>query len=129
MFFDHRAQTPAHFKGQTLDFQWHKTAPVLAVASESDSNIGLCNLYREEVSLLVSLLHILSFCLEILLTSSFYYFYCIIFVEVMFLNSISGGVDSRSNVEEVSSAKRLSLASSKKSSCNWLGNRRNICPQ
>ncbi|KAK2190875.1 hypothetical protein NP493_66g06033 [Ridgeia piscesae] len=46
VYFDHRAQAP--HPGQNTDIQWHTTAPLLAVASQSSSTGGSVNLYREE---------------------------------------------------------------------------------
>jgi len=49
VYFDHRAQAP--HPGQNTDIQWHTTAPLLAVASQSSSTGGSVNLYREEVKI------------------------------------------------------------------------------
>jgi hypothetical protein len=48
VFFDHKVQSP--ISGHNTDIQWHKTAPILAVASYQEaSGTGYVNLFFEEV--------------------------------------------------------------------------------
>ena len=51
VFFDKKCQHP--YPGQMTDIQWHKTAPLLAIASVGDDGVGMCNFFTEEVCLLV----------------------------------------------------------------------------
>ncbi|ELT94193.1 hypothetical protein CAPTEDRAFT_114177 [Capitella teleta] len=46
VYFDHRCQAP--FPGQNTDLQWHRTHPILAVASFSEANGANITCYGEE---------------------------------------------------------------------------------
>ena len=49
VFFDHKVKSPV--QGQFTDIQWHKTAPLLAVACLAEpAGNGVVNLFMEEVS-------------------------------------------------------------------------------
>ena len=47
VYMDHKAHAP--YPGQMTDIQWHKTSPILAVASQQESGVGMVNFYLEEV--------------------------------------------------------------------------------
>lgn len=48
VYFDHKIKSPVH--GQITDIQWHKTAPLLAVACITETtSSGAVNLFMEEV--------------------------------------------------------------------------------
>lgn len=53
VYFDHHCQAP--FPGQNTDLQWHRTHPILAVASFSESSGATLTLYQEEVLIIIIL--------------------------------------------------------------------------
>lgn len=49
VFFDHKVKSPV--QGQFTDIQWHKTAPLLAIACVAEpTKSGIVSLFMEEVS-------------------------------------------------------------------------------
>ena len=49
VFFDHKVKSPV--QGQFTDIQWHKTAPLLAIACVAEpTKSGIVSLFMEEVN-------------------------------------------------------------------------------
>lgn len=49
VFFDHKVKSPV--QGQFTDIQWHKTAPLLAIACVAEpTKSGIVSLFMEEVT-------------------------------------------------------------------------------
>ena len=54
VYFDHRVQ--AVQPGTVSDFAWHKTYPLVAVATYNETSGGSVNIYQDEVCHLILLI-------------------------------------------------------------------------